>query len=438
MERLNQMHLSRPSIYAEHAARYEWVARFLKGQDRIIDCACGEGYGSYLLSQHFPDSEVIGFDVSKEALLSARANFQAENLHFQQSSIEDLCNYVKNVDCLVSFETLEHTQVPSKAVQSIRHVMSDEGLLLGSVPSAYYEDACTEIFGPNIHHRHKFSKADLEELLLKEFECVWIGVAVFGLGTIFIGSDDQDSQDQVFSDSISLEEPMGSFVFIASNSTIRFNNALNDLTKAFYFGVGFAQYFSDEVNPLFETIDNIESLVRDRDSYIKDLESKVFGQAEYIESVESIISEKDNYISNLETKMENRERSLLETIKDIEKLVKDRDSYIKDLEEKNSDQVESIKRIESLVDERDSYISYLEKNVKDFRDVHNSLKHTENLVGERDLYIQSLEKRVDILTEENSAKSEQYAALRDAVHSLPLLRKVIDRKLKIKGSYYDK
>ena len=56
----------------DHLARYIWNQNEVKGGD-ILDCACGKGYGSYLMS--LSAKSVVGVDMNENSLEIARSRF---------------------------------------------------------------------------------------------------------------------------------------------------------------------------------------------------------------------------------------------------------------------------------------------------------------------------------------------------------------------------
>ncbi|HEX5130670.1 MAG TPA: class I SAM-dependent methyltransferase, partial [Usitatibacter sp.] len=52
-------------IWLEHWHRYHFAARWAAGK-RVLDVACGEGYGTSVLARHA--AGVTGVDVSAEAI----------------------------------------------------------------------------------------------------------------------------------------------------------------------------------------------------------------------------------------------------------------------------------------------------------------------------------------------------------------------------------
>ena len=58
----------RGEMAAEHYQRYRLAAQLVKGK-KVLDAACGEGYGSSLLAEEA--EEVTGLDIDKEAVENA-------------------------------------------------------------------------------------------------------------------------------------------------------------------------------------------------------------------------------------------------------------------------------------------------------------------------------------------------------------------------------
>ena len=90
----------------KHLARYNFAKSFIKKSDRVLDCACGSGYGSKLLIDRA--SKVIGVDISNEAISFAKNYYKDENIEFYEQSIDDLAFEDNSFDVGVSVETIEH------------------------------------------------------------------------------------------------------------------------------------------------------------------------------------------------------------------------------------------------------------------------------------------------------------------------------------------
>lgn len=133
-----------------HLLRYFSAAQSLNGT-RILDCACGCGYGSSILAQSGDAVQVVGVDISESAIAYA-------NEHYAHSRITYECGDVTAVsgeyDTIVSLETLEHLEKPQEALNHFREILAPGGRLFASMPILPTTDH-------NPHH--KYDVADAEE-----------------------------------------------------------------------------------------------------------------------------------------------------------------------------------------------------------------------------------------------------------------------------------
>jgi SAM-dependent methyltransferase len=102
--------------YRRHVAVYEWIAKRCSGL-RVVDLACGEGYGSDLLAQRA--AEVIGVDANPEAYEHARARYGRPNLSFRRELVED---FDEPVDAVVFLQTIEHIHEPDRLLSQIARI----------------------------------------------------------------------------------------------------------------------------------------------------------------------------------------------------------------------------------------------------------------------------------------------------------------------------
>ena len=124
-----------PEISYEHWHRYLYASRFVAGKD-VLDVACGEGYGCDLLARHA--SNVVGVDLSPEAVAHAGAAYARPNLRFLEGPADALPFEGEALfDVVTSFETIEH--IPAEAQEAflaeVRRVLRPGGLLLISSPN---------------------------------------------------------------------------------------------------------------------------------------------------------------------------------------------------------------------------------------------------------------------------------------------------------------
>jgi 2-polyprenyl-3-methyl-5-hydroxy-6-metoxy-1,4-benzoquinol methylase len=88
------------SVFADIIAVY--LNRLISAEI-IIDCPCGNGETSFGLAK-FTDAQVIGADISDEAIAKAKANFSYPKLSFEVSTIESVLNTHKKFDafCIIN------------------------------------------------------------------------------------------------------------------------------------------------------------------------------------------------------------------------------------------------------------------------------------------------------------------------------------------------
>lgn len=147
-------------IRYEHIHRYAFAQAFVRGR-KVLDAACGEGYGSALLAE-FADS-VVGVDISEDAIGHARQRYSSENLEFRQGDCTDLPFGDDQFDCIISFETLEHLEDQQGLLQAFRRVLRPDGFLLISTPDkAIYTD---KQGNRNEYHVSELYRGEFEELL---------------------------------------------------------------------------------------------------------------------------------------------------------------------------------------------------------------------------------------------------------------------------------
>ena len=102
--------------FQRHLVVYEWIGRRCAGQ-RVVDLACGEGYGSNVLAQRA--SDVIGVDANPEAHEHARARYRRPNLSFQRGLVED---FDQPRDAVAFLQTIEHVPEPGELCRRLASI----------------------------------------------------------------------------------------------------------------------------------------------------------------------------------------------------------------------------------------------------------------------------------------------------------------------------
>jgi 2-polyprenyl-3-methyl-5-hydroxy-6-metoxy-1,4-benzoquinol methylase len=112
--------------YRRHLVVYEWIAARTAGL-RVIDLACGEGYGSDVLARSA--ASVVGVDANPEAHEHARLRYTARNLRFERDLVE---RFPEPADAVVFLQTIEHVANPGEVLGHCR------SLVAGSPSPAVY------------------------------------------------------------------------------------------------------------------------------------------------------------------------------------------------------------------------------------------------------------------------------------------------------------
>ena len=131
VERINPLAGDDEELLALHRARYQFASGFVRGK-RTLDIACGTGYGTEILS-HEGSVQVLGVDISLEALMFARKHYASHNVIFLEGNAEQIPD-VGKIDIVISFETIEHLQNPNKFLEGIKRILPKEGMLIISTP----------------------------------------------------------------------------------------------------------------------------------------------------------------------------------------------------------------------------------------------------------------------------------------------------------------
>jgi SAM-dependent methyltransferase len=148
----------------EHLHRYALALRLAEGK-RVLDVACGEGYGSRLLADKA--ASVIGIDLDAETVSHAQTRYALPNLEFRQGDCAALPLPDASIDLAVSFETLEHHAEHGAMLAELRRVLTPEGVLLISTPDRrHYSD---ERQYTNPFHVRELYAEEFRRLVLDHF-----------------------------------------------------------------------------------------------------------------------------------------------------------------------------------------------------------------------------------------------------------------------------
>jgi 2-polyprenyl-3-methyl-5-hydroxy-6-metoxy-1,4-benzoquinol methylase len=117
--------------YRRHLAVYEWIGARVAGR-RVLDMACGEGYGSEVLSRSA--RAVVGLDANPEAHEHARLRYVRQNLEFERGMVETY-GEAGEFDAVVFLQTIEHVQDPVAVLGHFKRLLAPGGVAYISTPN---------------------------------------------------------------------------------------------------------------------------------------------------------------------------------------------------------------------------------------------------------------------------------------------------------------
>jgi SAM-dependent methyltransferase len=125
----------------EQYHRYFFALQFCDKKE-VLDVGSDEGYGSALLGTLA--QQVLGIELSPEAVARASRNYGSERVSFTVGDYAAIPLSDASVDVVVSFETLEHVADLQKFFSEIKRILRPDGMLVISTPNAkVYKDLAT-------------------------------------------------------------------------------------------------------------------------------------------------------------------------------------------------------------------------------------------------------------------------------------------------------
>lgn len=148
-------------LMQEAISRYVFVKKYLRKSDVCIDIACGTGYGTALLSEKV--TQVIGIDISDEALEFAQSNYASPKVAFIKSFAEKTFFKDKSFDAVIAFEMIEHLDNPKSFLIEASRILKPGGYLLISTPNRTVQSPKGSPMSP--YHTQEFNPSELSSLL---------------------------------------------------------------------------------------------------------------------------------------------------------------------------------------------------------------------------------------------------------------------------------
>lgn len=152
--------------FRRHLAVYEWIAARVP-KLRVIDMACGEGYGSDVLAT--VAAEVVGVDANPEAHEHARLRYRRANLRFERDLVE---TYSAPADAVVFLQTIEHLRDPDAVLAHFRSLVEPSGAVFVSTPNVLTLAPAGASRSDNPWHVYEYKADEFERLCRSTFSSV--------------------------------------------------------------------------------------------------------------------------------------------------------------------------------------------------------------------------------------------------------------------------
>ncbi len=153
--------------YRRHLVVYEWIAGRAAGL-RVVDMACGEGYGSDLISARGAAS-VVGVDANPEAHEHARLRYGRPGLRFERDLVE---RFSEPCDAVVFLQTIEHVEDPDAILEHFRSMLVPGGTAYVSTPNLLTLAPAGAEKSDNPWHLKEYREEEFRDLCERHFGSV--------------------------------------------------------------------------------------------------------------------------------------------------------------------------------------------------------------------------------------------------------------------------
>lgn len=242
-------------LWNEHFARYAFAARLARNR-RVLEVACGAGYGSFELAQ--VARSVVGTDISTEAVEYAREHYTHPALRFEAASATGLPFEDGSFDLIVAFEVIEHLSDWRGLLSEARRLLAPGGQFVVSTPNRLYYEETRKQSGPNPFHAHEFAYDEFRQ----ELNAFFPHVALF---------------EQNHAEAIVIQ-PLGG----VSASEVRAERPASDPGAAHFFIAVCAQS-PQTGSPRYVYLPSTANVLREREHHIAKLEGELATKQEWLD-----------------------------------------------------------------------------------------------------------------------------------------------------------
>ena len=336
-------------IAHEHWHRYAFARRFVAGR-RVIDAACGEGYGSALLAASAAD--VIGVDIDAAAVAHARAAYAARgNLHFIEGSATRLPFPDASADAVVSFETIEHLEAieQPRMLAEFARVLAPSGVLVLSSPNRPEYSEARNYANP--FHLHELDRDGLARVLDPWFPAQrWYRQRRY-LGSALWGEDESASSEHLCGDGERVDPaaiPAAMyFVVVAAQEPAALPPAGPALSL-----------FTDRNDREWQRIDAQAREVLRQDALVKERDAALDRQTAHVLHLEKLVAERDRLVVARDNELDDHRRGSHELRDALAAMTAQRAAEAADARQQITALRDERKRLERAIGAQERIIAY--------------------------------------------------------------------------------
>ena len=152
--------------------KLKYALEDLKGvSGKLLEVGCGAGGMAKAIKFYRPDLEVVGIDISAEAIYEAKKDPQG--IRFLKADINNLSQFEnESFDAVAMFDVLEHLENPLSALRQIYRILKPKGIVVALVPldgSLWTVHGLFKVFGfipkkKYAGHKQQFVRQDVVQL----------------------------------------------------------------------------------------------------------------------------------------------------------------------------------------------------------------------------------------------------------------------------------
>jgi len=150
-------------IAQDHKKRYYFASKYLLKGQKVLDMACGAGYGSFIMATNSECSQICSVDISEEAIKYGKKFYKHPKINFYCDSATTF-NDKNEFDVGICLETIEHVLDDRAVLLNYRKLLKKGAKLIISHPNEVLLPWSKERFPYHVRH---YTRDQMKEMLLK-------------------------------------------------------------------------------------------------------------------------------------------------------------------------------------------------------------------------------------------------------------------------------